>query len=161
MDISIINFEKKYEREIKDTETNYWGQWEDNTIENGIDKYDLFLIALVNNKYAGHIYGNFVGDLFYFDVIIIKDEYRNNGVGTKLLEETIKKLKINNFKTIVTTAEHIDNNDILLKPLLEKFNFKAITDIKGYWGSLYPNVFCDCCKSKPCKCIATVFMKKI
>ena len=126
-----------------------------------MNKYDLFLIALVGNEYAGHIYGIFIGDLFYFDVIIVKEEFRNIGVATELLKETIKVLKSKNFKTIITTAELLKDNTVLLKPLLEKFEFKNITNIKGYWGKLYPNVLCNECNSKPCQCTAAVFMKNI
>ena len=124
-------------------------------------KYDLFLIALVNNKYAGHIYGIYVGDLFYFDVIIVKDEYRNKSIATKIIEKTIEILKHNNFKTIVTTVENLNNFENHLIPLLEKYNFEKITNIKGYWGTLYPEVLCNECNSKPCKCVATIYLKKI
>ena len=161
MNIDIVNFEEKYVNEIDELENKYWGKWESYSIKDEYKKYDLFLIALVNNKYAGHIYGIYVGDLFYFDVIIVKDGYRNKSIATKIIEKTIEILKHNNFKTIVTTVENLNNSENHLIPLLEKYNFEKITNVKGYWGSLYPEVLCNECNSKPCKCVATIYLKKI
>ena len=115
---------------------------------------------LKDSKYAGHLYGKFIGDLFYFDIIFIRKEFRNQKLGTFLLDNLIKELKVKKIKNIVTTAEYIGNN-IALEPLLLKFEFNKIIDINGFWGSLYPNVYCEECASKPCKCKAAVFIKKL
>ena len=161
MNVRIVNFDEKYISEIDELEDTYWGKWGSNSIKDEYNKYNLFLVALVNNKYAGHLYGINIGDLFYFDVIIVKEEYRNNGVATKLIEKTVDILKNSNFKTVVTTVEKLKNRKNHLASLLQKYNFEEITDIKGYWGKLYPDVLCNECNSKPCECVATVYLKKI
>ena len=102
-----------------------------------------------------------MGSLLAIYFILIKEEFRNKKVGTFLLENTIIILKRMNIKNIVTSAEYNSQGDILLEPLLVKFGFKKIVDINGFWGSIYPSVYCDDCNSLPCNCKAGIFIKNI
>lgn len=156
----ILDYNEKYSEQIEEEETKNWGQWDKSHIKDIIDNYDIFKIVLKDSKYAGHLYGKFIGDLFYFDIILIKEEFRNQKLGQFLLSNLIKELKSKKIKNIATTAEYIKNS-ITLEPLLLKFEFNKIIDIKGFWGSLYPNVYCKDCNSKPCKCKAAVFIKNL
>ena len=156
----IINYDEKYSEQIDIEATKYWGQWDKSSIKDNASNYDIFKIVLKNSEYAGHLYGKIIGDLFYFDIIIIKEEFRNQRLGTFLLDNLIKELKAKQIKNIATTAEYIVNT-ITLEPLLLKFDFNKIMDINGFWGYLYPNVYCEECDSNPCKCTAAVFIKKL
>lgn len=158
--IEIIDYNEIYSEQIDIEESKYWGQWDSSHIKDNIDNYDVFKIVLKDSKYVGHLYGKLIGDLFYFDVIVIKKEFRNQKLGTFLLDNLIKELKSNGIRNVVTTAEYIKNR-IALEPLLLKFDFNKIIDINGFWGSLYPNVYCQDCNSKPCKCKAVVFIKNL
>lgn len=156
----IVDYNDIYLNQIILEEKKYWGNWDCTSVKDDLDKYDIFKIVLKNNEYAGHLYGKFIGDLFYFDIIIIKEEFRNQKLGSFLLDNLINELKERGIKNIATTAESI-NNKIPLEPLLLKFNFKKIIDINGFWGSLYPDVYCDDCNSNPCICRATLFIKEL
>lgn len=158
--LEIINYQDNYSDIIDIEEANYWGKWDKMKIKDARKKYDIFKIVLKDNDYAGHLYGRMIGDLFYFDVILIKEEYRNQKVGSYLLENLINELKNLGCKNIVTTAEYIDDT-IALEPLLLKYSFEKILDINGFWGSIYPKVYCEDCNSLPCKCKAAVFLKRL
>lgn len=155
-----VDYNDIYLNQINLEEKKYWGNWDCTSVKDNLDKYDIFKIVLKDSEYAGHLYGKFIGDLFYFDIIIIKEEFRNQKLGSFLLDNLINELKERGIKNIATTAESI-NNKIPLEPLLLKFNFKKIIDINGFWGSLYPNVYCDDCNSNPCICRATLFIKEL
>lgn len=159
--LKVIDYNEKYSNNINKEERLYWGKWDGTLINENINKYDVFKIVLYDDKYAGHLYGKTIGDLFYFDIFIIKESYRNKKIGSYLLEKLINELQEKNYKTIVTTAEYNFNGNINLYPLLTKFNFNKIIDIKGFWGSLFPNVYCEECNSLPCKCKAALFIKNI
>lgn len=156
----IIDYDERYSEQIDIEESKYWGLWDKSNIKDTVSNYDVFKIVLKDSKYAGHLYGKFIGDLFYFDIILIKEEFRNEKMGTFLLDNLIKELKARKIKTIATTAEYI-GDAITLEPLLLKFDFTKILDINGFWGSLYPNVYCEECDSTPCKCKAAVFIKSL
>lgn len=159
--LELIDYNEKYSDLIDIEESKYWGEWDRTSVKNTMNNYDIFKIVLKDSEYAGHLYGKFIGDLFYFDVILIKKEFRNKKVGTFLLENTIIDLKKKNIKNIATSAEYNLQGDILLEPLLLKFGFKKIIDITGFWGSIYPDVYCEDCKSLPCNCKAGIFIKNI
>ena len=158
--IKIINYQDSYSNIIDNEEANYWGKWDKTSVKDTRDKYDIFKIILKEKDYVGHLYGKIIGDLFYFDIILIKEKYRGQGLGSYLLENLINELKKLGCKNIVTTAEYIDGN-ITLEPLLLKFSFEKILDINGFWGSIYPKVHCEDCDSMPCKCKAAIFLKRI
>ena len=158
--IKVIDYQDNYSTIIDSEEKNYWGRWDKTSIKDLKDKYNIFKIVLKDDDYAGHLYGKMIGDLFYFDVILIKEKYRNQGIGSYLLEFLIDELKKLGCKNIITTAEYIEDN-ISLEPLLLKYSFEKIIDINGFWGSIYPKVYCEECKSLPCKCKAAVFLKRI
>lgn len=155
----LIDYNEKYSNIIDIEESKYWGEWDKTSVKN--TNYDVFKIVLKDKEYAGHLYGNFIGDLFYFDVFLIKEEFRNQKVGTFLMERLIIDLKKKNCKNITTSAEYNSQGDILLEPLLLKFGFKKVIDINGFWGSIYPYVYCEDCKSLPCNCKAAIFIKNI
>lgn len=159
--LKIVDFDNKYSLIIDQEEDKYWGKWEESSIKDEALNYDIFKIVLMNNEYVGHLYGNFIDNMFYFDVILVKEEYRNRKIGTYLMENIINELKKMNCKKIVTTAEYLNNGNILLENLLLKFDFKKVKEIDGFWGNKYPHVYCKECKSKPCKCKAAVFVKEI
>lgn len=159
--LKLIDYIESFSDIIDIEESKYWGQWDESSIKETINDYDVFKIVLKDTEYAGHLYGKFIGDLFYFDVILIKEEFRNKKIGTFLLENLIVDLKNKNCKNIVTTAEYNSCGDILLEPLLLKFDFKKIIDINGFWGSIYSGVYCKECCSLPCKCRAAIFIKNI
>lgn len=159
--LELINYNDKYFDEIDKEEKKYWGEWDNTSSALTNKEYDVFKIVLFDGLYAGHLYGKLIGDLFYFDVILIKEEFRNKKIGTFLLENLIIELKNNNCKNIITTAEYNKQGILLLEPLLTKLGFNKIIDINGFWGSMYPNVYCDECNSLPCKCKAAIFMKSI
>lgn len=159
--LELIDYTEKYSDIIDIEESKYWGEWDKTSVKTTISNYDVFKIVLKDKEYAGHLYGNFVGDLFYFDVILIKEEFRNKNVGTFLLENIIIDLKNKNIKNIATSAEYNSQGNILLEPLLLKFGFRKIIDINGFWGSIYPDVYCEDCNSLPCNCKAGIFIKNI
>lgn len=159
--LELIDYTEKYSDFIDIEESKYWGEWDKTSVQNTTDNYDVFKIVLKDGQYAGHLYGKFIGDLFYFDVILIKEEFRNKKIGTFLLENVIIDLKKKNYKSIITSAEYNSQGNVLLEPLLLKLGFKRIIDINGFWGSIYPDVYCEECNSLPCNCKAAIFIKNI
>ena len=116
--IKVINYQDNYSNIIDNEEKNYLGKWDKTSIKDLKDKYAIFKIVLKDDDYAGHLYGKMIGDLFYFDVILIKEQYRNQGIGSYLLKILIDELKKLDCKNIITTAEYIEDN-ISLEPIIE------------------------------------------
>ena len=75
--LELIDYTEKYSDIIDVEESKYWGEWDRTSVNNTANNYDIFKIVLKDSEYAGHLYGKFIGDLFYFDIILIKEEFRN------------------------------------------------------------------------------------
>jgi Acetyltransferases len=156
-DIKIVDYEEKYAEEIDKIESI---EWQTDGIVNVLDENSIALVAKKEEEVIGTIYGNEVGDLFILDVLIIKKEYQNKGIGTALMTEMFNKIKNKNIKNILAKVV-FSNNHMNAEGLIKKFNFKETLRIKGYWGSKYPDISCKVCNCMPCECTCVFYIKEI
>ncbi len=90
-----------------------------------------FIIAKNNNEIVGFAGLKRIVDEADIMNIVVKKSYRNNGVGSLLLENLISTAKLLNLKTI--TLEVNENNLSAIK-LYDKFNFNHIGIRKKYYN---------------------------
>lgn len=105
-----------------------------NTVEQMIEE-DEYFESLVACKEDGKIIGTalyfyayftWVGKSLYLDDLIVREKYRGNKIGTKLLEEVLKIAKENNCKRI--RWQVLDWN----KPAIDFYNSYGAT-LDGEW----------------------------
>lgn len=156
-EIEIVDFEPKYANSIDEIEKTEW------YAKGVLDKYEenwIMRVAIKDSEVVGAIYGKIMGDLFILDVLIIKKEYRNKGIGRNLLNNLLDVLKEKGLKSILVTAV-FSNGKMNIEGLMKGFNFREIFRVKGWWGSKYPEEDCKVCKYKPCECTCVFFLKEI
>lgn len=90
-----------------------------------------FIIAKNNNEIVGFAGLKRIVDEADIMNIVVKKSYRNNGVGSLLLENLISTAKLLNLKTI--TLEVNENNLSAIK-LYDKFDFNHIGIRKKYYN---------------------------
>lgn len=72
-----------------------------------------------------------VDDVHITDIVVKKD-FRNNGIGSLLLEKLIEVAKEENYKYI--TLE-VNNKNTIAQKLYLKYNFKEVGKRKNYYGT--------------------------
>lgn len=157
MNITIVDYDEKYADAIDKIEDDIW---EVSGARNEYLDGKVFKIALKDEEVIGVLYGKHIGDMFHLDVIAIKPEYQKQGIGSTLMEEILFYIKEKNTKNIVATVVY-SNNKMNAKGLMNKYNFKELFRIKGYWGTIDDTIKCKICGNKPCQCTCVIFLKEI
>ena len=113
--------------------------WNDQAISDHLHKENSFNFYLLDND---HPIGVLIGHFLYQDQkisefeilhIAVLPEYRNQGIGRKILEELEKQLKMTN-KSIKIFLEASSLNKFAIK-LYEKLGYKAYNERKNYYRS--------------------------
>ena len=114
-------------------EKNFDDFWNYNILNKELLKENsYFLVAKNENEdILGFVGVEFILDEVDITNIVIKKEYRNLKIGTKLLECLIKDIKEKNKKSI--TLEVNENNIYAIK-LYKKFNFEIAGQRKKYYN---------------------------
>jgi len=141
----VKNFDLNFVLEIKKLEIENLGkisginEW----VIPVIIKYGKLIIAVKNDKNPNNNKENLivgVNELIrdwndincaFIHSFYIKEGYRNQGIGTILLKESIEILKKENIKKIELT---VDPKNYAAIKLYEKFGFKRIAFIKDLYG---------------------------
>ena len=153
----IVNFDKKYAKEICELESAQWGDWDDEGCIEEVKEDEIILIALNEDNFVGMISGKLEQDVFHLLICCIKPEFQKMGLGTILLKEIMKKAS-KKFKLAKFRAEAISvYGKCNAKRVLEKEGFQLVRIDEKYWGNLYPHVVCKECLKSPCECDSFVF----
>ena len=113
--------------------------WSDQAISDHLQKENSFNFYLLDND---HPIGVLIGHFLYQDQkvsefeilhVAILPEYRNQGLGQKILEELEKQLK-RTEKSVKIFLEASSMNKFAIK-LYEKLGYKAYNERKNYYGS--------------------------
>ncbi len=159
-EIRIIDFDKKYAKEIYDMQALQWGVWDDEKCIEVVKDNEIILIALCDDNFAGVIIGQLEEDIFHLMICCIKPEYQKMGIGSMLLSEIMKRASqdfhFSKFRAEAVSVYGKCNS----RKLLENFQFNLLRIDKRYWGKLYPHVLCEECHKKPCECDSLVFEKE-
>ena len=113
--------------------------WSEQAVSRHLQKENSFNIYLLNNEHSiGILMGHFLYQdqkISEFEIlhIAVLPEYRNQGIGRKILEELEKQLKMTN-KSIKIFLEASSLNKFAIK-LYEKLGYKAYNERKNYYGS--------------------------
>ena len=86
---------------------------------------------VIDDKSVGYLEFSLIYDRMEIDNFMVLDEYRNNGIGTKLLAHLVS-LAIN-YRVINITLEVRVSNDIAIN-LYKKFGFREVALRKYYYG---------------------------
>ena len=86
---------------------------------------------VIDNRSVGYLEYSLIYDRMEIDNFLVLDEYRNKGIGTKLLAHLIS-LAIN-YRVINITLEVRVSNDVAIN-LYKKFGFREVALRKYYYG---------------------------
>lgn len=128
--------------QIEDLETIKYGLeenfdkfWNYNILKSELENpFSTYIVAInsENNEVLGYAGIWQPTDEVHITNIVIKKEYRNKKIGTKMLEELIKIAKKRKIKNI--TLEVNINNKIAIQ-LYNKYNFKEVGLRKKYYNN--------------------------
>jgi len=105
----------------------------------------------------------FESDLSKFGIIksiAIDKDYRNKGLGIKLMQSCINDFELHFIKEIFCIAWKAGENTNL-HHILTKLGFEKNKEILNYWkkDSLKKNYACPECGNPPCLCAAVIYRK--
>ena len=86
---------------------------------------------VIDDKSVGYLEYSLIYDRMEIDNFCVLDEYRNQGIGTKLLAHLVS-LAIN-YRVVNITLEVRISNDIAIN-LYKKFGFREVALRKFYYG---------------------------
>ena len=86
---------------------------------------------VIDNNSVGYLEYSLIYDRMEIDNFLVLDEYRNMGIGTKLLAHLVS-LAIN-YRVINITLEVRVSNDVAIN-LYKKFGFREVALRKYYYG---------------------------
>jgi len=158
--IYLVDYEEKYADEINLLKALQWGEESITDIRKKIGQHTVIKIAKLGEKLIGFGYGKIVGDAFYLQVLMVKENYRHNHVGSLFMDYFINYAKNKNLSNIVCEGV-LTNGNMNIENMMKKYNFKEMLRIREYWGYLLPDSRCEACESKPCKCTNVIFVKEL
>ncbi len=92
--------------------------------------FSIFLTALINGNTAGYIAAWRVADELQINSIAVKSEYRELGIGRKLIDEAIRLYSISGPEKIVL---EVSKNNITALKFYEKYGFIKIGVRKNFY----------------------------
>lgn len=158
--LEIIDYNSNYSLQVDTLDEKYWGVCETDKASFEIKQNDIVKIALMNNVVVGLLHFKQIGDLIDCYHILVDDNYQNQKIATRLMEEALTEVDRRNVKTLVAHAVEYDGI-VNARKLLEKFGFQEIYSVTNYWNSLYPNEYCKQCGNNNCHCGVVVFLKTL
>ncbi len=124
-----FHFDKIKEKLLEE----YDSFWNPSVLESELSNPNSsYFVATTNETILG--FGGIwkaVDDCHITDIVVKKD-YRQNGIGSKLLEKLIQEAKQKNVKSL--TLE-VNANNIPAKKLYEKYGFKTLGVRKKYYNN--------------------------
>lgn len=158
MKIEIVNYKKEYSKILNKIDSDQWGNYENEVIEDYLTEDRCFKVALFDNYPVGFAFGKIIKDSFEIETICIHKDYWHKGIGTLLLTFLLNFAKDKGIKKSFSYLVRANNHTNSAK-LFRNAGFRHIKDIKNFWGNLDPNYYCPECNSKPCICTAEYWAK--
>ena len=130
-----LNFEKMTEQHIKCIaeleKQSFSTPWSEAAILKELsNKFARFFVALLNGKVVGYIGShNVLGEVYITNVAVFP-EYRNKGIGEKLIQKFVEEIQNENAEFI--TLEVRKSNVSAIK-LYEKCGFCAVGERKNFY----------------------------
>lgn len=151
--LTIVNYSPKWAKDIDHMESNEWGDWGTESIDDMIDEKEIIRVALLDNTFVGVTYGRLIDDqTFWLDVICILPAFQKRGFGTRMLQDMTHYVKEKYHVKRITTEAVLWKGKSNSKKLFENFGFSFIKAEDGFWEKEYPDTFCKNCHHNPCKC---------
>lgn len=96
------------------------------------DEAQIFLFAKINGEIVGRSFSEQTSrDTLFMCMSYVKDEYRNGGIYTQLLKETIRIAKEIGY-TKITSCHNTSNNKIIIPKLKQGFVMSGMRVNAGY-----------------------------
>ena len=128
-DIGMIDLDNIYDLESQ----SYDFPWTRNILKDCImNKYDSY-VAIYNNIIVGYIISKVTSYESHVLNLTVNEKYRNNGIGSELLEMVIRKCKILQSDTLLLETR-LTNKSAM--SLYEKYGFRQIGLRKDYYKTL-------------------------
>lgn len=159
-DFKIIDFNECHAQVVDDMEKEQWGVWNDDGIKGKVNQGSIVKLAKFDNEIAGVSYYRPIGDLLYYQAIVIKPKFQHMSLGSLFMDDALSFAKERGLKSVFCEAIIVDD-EINALNLLTKYNFKEVLRVRNYWGGLYPHVECAECGCKPCQCGCAFFVKNL
>lgn len=144
--------------------------------EKHINQSILRVVEKDNNEIAGFCYAYFnpaesltdiLRPLSYglktgvLKTIVIKDRYKNNGLGKAFIDDMIEKLNLTQTQVVISTVWDNQFNPAI-RIIMRHAGFKSYQEIPNYWtnDSIEKGYQCPVC-GHPCFCSAIIYYKKL
>lgn len=92
----------------------------------------IFIVAKTDNTVLGYISGQMILDEFYISNIAVKEAYRKNHIGSKLIETIISMLKTKNC--VFATLEVRESN-LNARKIYEKYGFSCLGIRRDFYSA--------------------------
>lgn len=131
----IINLSKDQLELISNLESNFVNHFKDNKILDDFNNniFSKYFIYEENNNIIGFINYYDLYDRFEISYIEVKEEYRNNHIGSKLMEYLIQ---LGNEKSIINITLEVNKENIAAIKLYEKYDFKNVAIREKYYNGV-------------------------
>ena len=130
--VEILPMIKEHISEIAEIERECFSlPWSEKSLEEEINNDGaIFITALENGKVIGYMGANFIMDEGYVTNIAVAEEYRQKGIGSKLLSKMIEEAQKRNL-SFLSLEVRISNENAI--KLYKKFEFDYIGIRKNFY----------------------------
>ena len=131
--IEIISMQKEHLDDVYKIEENAFSiPWSKKELEKDafLNKLSIYLVALYNNEIVGYVGMWHVVNEGHITNIAVKNEYRNQGIGDKLIKELINIAK---EKEMIGITLEVRMNNLSAQKLYSKNGFKVEGIRKNYY----------------------------
>ena len=101
---------------------------------NGDNNFVKFIIAKIDEKYAGYIIFKNVDETIDLENILVDEKYRNMLVGSKMIEKMLEYAVQNNVKNIMLEVRRSNKKAICF---YEKNGFQMVNIRKNYYNDTH------------------------
>jgi ribosomal-protein-alanine N-acetyltransferase len=107
--------------------------WSENAFLKEIHKlYSLTRVAVLGDKVIGYICANYIMDEGHIMNLAVHHNFRRRGIGTKLVEEILDKLKENDCRYIYLEVRF---SNLRARNFYERFGFRVAGIRRNYYTS--------------------------
>ncbi len=120
---------------IQSLESTFYEKFKQNKIKNDFEQniFSKYFIYMEKSNIIGFINYYDMYERFELSYIEVKEEYRNQKIGSKLIEHLIE---IAQSKDVDNITLEVNINNIYAIKLYEKYGFKKVAIRKGYYDGI-------------------------
>lgn len=158
MQVEFIEYDSHYYQDCRDLIDESFGEGYANS-KNFEDENLRIWLAKEKSTIIGFASLLIKDDVGLLDLIVLKEDYRNKGIGRQLFEKRLSFAKANNLKKV--RIKHWVRDKFPKPFVAEEYGFQLKELKRNYWGTESKALAYKCCecKSIPCVCDCAIYEK--